>query len=242
MTCSRRQRARRPFDHDRALQHADDAARGRHRALQVLLDQEHRDAGRFQRLEPGVKAIDDQRRQAERHLVEQQEVRVDHQRAPDRRRLLLAARQCARERAAAILEIGKGLHHRVERPGARPAGGAREQEVFLDRQAGEQAPAFGHQREPERGARVSASCADVLALEGDARRPRSGARRRWRAAASSCRRRWRRRARPSRPCRLERLTPRTACSWPWRASSRSTESSVTPRLRRDRPRSRADRP
>ena len=196
------QRAGRPLDRDRAFQHADGAARGRHGALEVLLDQQHRDAGRFQRLEPGVDAIDDQRRKPERHLVEQQEVRVHHQRAPDRRRLLLAARQCAGERAAALLEVGKGLHHRVERPGAGPPGVAREQEVLLDRQAREQPPAFGHERQ----ARARRARGRLFALMSSPLKATRAGRDPVRAGdacaeAWSCRRRSRRRARPSRPCR-----------------------------------------
>ena len=76
MTCSRAQRSRRPFDGDRALEHADGAARGRHGALQSCSTSMHGDAGGFQRLELDVKAIDDQRRQAQRDLVEQQQLRV----------------------------------------------------------------------------------------------------------------------------------------------------------------------
>ena len=164
------QRSRRPFDGDQALEHADGAACGRHGALQVLLDQKHGDAGRFQRLELDVKAIDHQRRQAQRNLVEQQELRVHHQRAPDRGGLLLAARQCAGEAAAAILKVGKGLHDGVERPCARSAGGARELEILFDRQPGEQSPAFGNKRHAQRGARVRGRRADILALEDDAAR------------------------------------------------------------------------
>ena len=48
--------------------------------------------------------LDDERRQAERRLVEQQEARPAHQRARDREHLLLAARQRAAALALALLE------------------------------------------------------------------------------------------------------------------------------------------
>src|SRR6266851_4855691 len=76
--------------------------------VRVLLDQEHRDllllvdlADHFEDL------LDDERREAERGLVEQQEARPTHQRAADRQHLLLAAGERAAALALAPLEDGK---------------------------------------------------------------------------------------------------------------------------------------
>ena len=63
----------------------------------VLLDQKHRDA--LVPVEVGDRVedlLDEQRREAERRLVEQQQARPTHQRARDRQHLLLAARQACR--------------------------------------------------------------------------------------------------------------------------------------------------
>src|SRR5208337_3125469 len=51
--------------------------------------------------------LDQQRREAERRLVEQQEARPAHQRPPDRQHLLLAARQRAATLRRALLEARK---------------------------------------------------------------------------------------------------------------------------------------
>ena len=133
--------------------------------------------GRFSAVELRIDAIDGERRQAERDLVEQQQLRIGHQRAADRGRLLLAAGQGAGQASAARLEIGKRLHHRVDvhAPGAPRR--AREQQILLDRQAREQPAALRHQRDAQRRARVRGSAADVVALEQDAppaRRMRAG--------------------------------------------------------------------
>ena len=72
--------------------------------------------------------------------------------------------------AAALLEERKGLHHGFQRPRARPARRACDEEIFLDRQASEQSPSFRNEGDAERGARVSASGADILALERDGAR------------------------------------------------------------------------
>ena len=71
----------------------------------VLLDEEHRQAFRLVELGDDVEdLLDDQRREAERRLVEQQQPRPAHQRARDRQHLLLAARQRAAALRRAFLE------------------------------------------------------------------------------------------------------------------------------------------
>ena len=92
---------------------------------------------------------------------------------------------------------------------------------------------------PRAHALVRGHARDVLAVEADRGRPPAGARPRSCAAASSCRRRSRRRARPSRPRATASETPRTACSRPCRASSRSTASRLMRAPSRGRRRSTA---
>ena len=80
----------------------------------------------------------DQRRQALGRLVEDQEARVGHQRAPDRQHLLLAARQLVAEMCRAARRAGEKRIDAVERPArcaeTRRRGG---DQVFLDREGGE---------------------------------------------------------------------------------------------------------
>src|SRR3989338_8408402 len=66
------------------------------RAQDVLLDQEDRHAVAVDRGEVLEDGGEDDRREAEGGLVEHQEARARHQRAPDGRHLLLAAREGAR--------------------------------------------------------------------------------------------------------------------------------------------------
>ncbi len=59
------------------------------------------------RAQDGEDLPHDQRREAERRLVEQQQARAQQQRARDRQHLLLAARQRAGLLAAALAQPGK---------------------------------------------------------------------------------------------------------------------------------------
>src|SRR5258708_17203647 len=78
------------------------------RVVRVLLDQEHRDLLLLVDLADHLEdLLDDERREAERRLVEQQEARAAHQRAADRQHLLLAARERAAALAPAPLAAGK---------------------------------------------------------------------------------------------------------------------------------------
>ena len=65
------------------------------------------DAVRPQRTDQVEDRLDDLRREAERGLVEQQELRLGHERAGDGEHLLLAARQRAGELLAALGSTGK---------------------------------------------------------------------------------------------------------------------------------------
>ena len=140
--------------------------------------------------------------EAERHLVEEQQTRVAHQRPADGGRLLLAAGEVAGPPLAAA---------------ARAAGTPRARESTFQRPARRwRRPSAGSPRPSGRGTaaapRARARCrvrtrrwagTRVMSRAVEARpcRRRRHGRRRWCAAASSCRRRWRRPGRPSRPRR-----------------------------------------
>ena len=118
------------------------------RVERALLDEQDRDAALAdpaQRLED---AVDGERRQAERRLVEEQHVRLGHQRAADRELLLLAAREVARVAAAELLQDREEVVGDLERVAAAvPAPGREpEAEVLLDREPGEDPPALRHER------------------------------------------------------------------------------------------------
>ncbi len=115
--------------------------------------------------------LDDLRREAERRLVEQQELGRGHQRAADGEHLLLAAGEVAGRRPAALGEHREEVEHavrallhlglRAAREGARP-------EVLVDRELGEDAPALHDLGDaaPDDGGRVHAR--DLTAGQRDA--------------------------------------------------------------------------
>ena len=155
-----------------------------------------------QRLQRGIDAVDDQRRQAERDLVEQQQSGLVISARP------IAVACCSPpERLPALawrrgLRFGKSSSTRSTLQSPAPAGGPAEQQVLLDGHlrrtaAGLPAPA----RCPCRRAGATGTRGDVGVAEQDAARRPADARRRSPAAASSCRRRWRRPAPASRRAR-----------------------------------------
>src|SRR5262249_61569277 len=73
--------------------------------VELMLDDENVEVAYL--LEPsydGEDFLDDERREPERRLVEQDRLRIRHQRAPDHHHLLLAAREIAGLQAPALLE------------------------------------------------------------------------------------------------------------------------------------------
>src|ERR1019366_4275382 len=102
-----------------------------------------------------VELFDDERREPERRLVEEHELRARHERSPDGEHLLLAARERARLLPAPLRERRKvlvdALEERLEGAAiARAAAAARpEAEVLLRREVGERAAPLGHVRDPE---------------------------------------------------------------------------------------------
>src|SRR6266566_872281 len=72
--------------------------------VRILLDDEHRDAGLMHLLDDLEAPFDQDRRQAHRRLVHQQQLRACHQRATHRNHLLLAPGQSAGELAASFVQ------------------------------------------------------------------------------------------------------------------------------------------
>jgi hypothetical protein len=64
--------------------------------LHVLLDDQHGEAARADAVHELEHLLDEDGRQARGRLVEQQELRLGHERAPDRAHLLLASRHASR--------------------------------------------------------------------------------------------------------------------------------------------------
>src|SRR5262249_26977410 len=95
----------------------------------------------------GEDFFDDERCQPERRLVEQDRLGVRHQGAPDHHHLLLAAGEIAGLQPPALLETRENLVHPLDAVAhlfAVAAAVAAGDEVFLDRQVREYAPAFEH--------------------------------------------------------------------------------------------------
>ena len=80
------------FEHDAPVLDNGGAIGKAERHRRVLLGDKDRQAlGTVERAEPEEDVLDDQRREAHRRFVEDEEARARHQRAADRRHLLLAA-------------------------------------------------------------------------------------------------------------------------------------------------------
>ena len=168
-------------------------ARGRvERAVDVLLDDDERRALAADGAEPRIDVADDDRRQAERQLVAQQEARVRHQRAADRRHLLLPARERRGRHGAALGQHGKELVDAGERPRAAAAAIAADQQILLDREAREELAPLRHHGDAaaddlvRRAGRRSAAPSNSTSRAAQRSAP-AIARRKW-----FCRRRWRR--------------------------------------------------
>ena len=106
------------FEHVTVVRHLQRGAR-------ILLDQQNRHARRTQRRDDAEDLAHDQRRETQRRLVEQQQLRLAHQRPSHRQHLPLAAGQRARELVAplgqareTLVDLGQRL---LRRRGRRPA-------------------------------------------------------------------------------------------------------------------------
>ena len=155
-----------------------------------------------------VDPLHQDRRDPHRRLIEHQQPRAGHQRAPDREHLLLAAGHRARLLAARAPSAGGTASNTRSRSsaisGAAAAVGA-EIEVLAHGHPREAVAALGRERDPAADDVVRGDARDVLARRTRSSRRWPGSARRSSAASSTCRRRWSRSA--SRP-RLPRRSAR----------------------------------
>src|SRR6266851_387542 len=98
-----------PFeDHLPTLQHVEPVA-DLDRAVNVLLDEQDRDAAPAQAFDRGEDIVDDHRCESFRRLVDQQELRFADEHACHREHLLLPAGECYAVLAPALLQPREGL-------------------------------------------------------------------------------------------------------------------------------------
>ena len=102
------------------LQQAIDPLGGRERALDVLLDQHDRGALAADVGERAIDLLDHDGSKPERYLVAQQEPRIRHQRATDRRHLLLAAGELTRKHPPPLVDGRRFRIRYVTQVKARP--------------------------------------------------------------------------------------------------------------------------
>src|SRR5207237_2220834 len=114
--------------------------------------------------------LDEDRREAERRLVEQQHPRLGHERAPDREHLLLAAGERSAELRGPFLEAREEREDTVDIRldlGVAPAEGAH-LEVLENGQPREDAAAFRSVPDAALDEHVGGRLRDVIALADDA--------------------------------------------------------------------------
>ena len=158
----------------------------------VLLDDHGRRAPGRDRRQCSIDVADDNRGETERHLVEEDQQRVAHQRPADRHGLLLSAGQRRRLPPEQALEQWEDLQHGGDRPTPGSLAMGADAQVLLDGQAGEQAAPFWDEGDAGGHPIVGRHAArDRARRSAPIRRTPSPDPSR-RAAASTCRRHWRR--------------------------------------------------
>ena len=115
-----------------------------------LLDQEDTDPARRDSLQRGGEALDDDRRETERELVDQDHLRARHERLGEDDHLLLASRQQPAFRLPAFLELGEELQSLRDALLGVGSGERvrRDFQVVLDRQPRQQPSALGDDGDP----------------------------------------------------------------------------------------------
>ena len=136
----------------------------------ILLDEQHADAGLAHLGERLEKFVGEHRRQAERRLVEEQDLGRRHHRPADRHHLLLAAAHRPRLLAEALLESREKVNDEFEVSLLGVAGAAgvgAEHEVLAHGQLAEDAAALGHQRDAGLDDLMRRQRRQFAAAEGD---------------------------------------------------------------------------
>src|SRR6266478_6139210 len=148
----------------------------RDQPLDVLVDHQDRLAGRLQRGEASPDLLAHQRREPLGRLVEDEEVRIGHERPADGEHLLLAAREPAAEVVHALDEPGEECQHLGKRPRvARRAAVFRERDqVLAHAQVGEDLASLRDQCDAAARDAVGALPLDALPAEADGSAPRRG--------------------------------------------------------------------
>src|SRR3990172_8221660 len=143
------------------------------RARGVLLDEEHRHAFLAELLENLEHLVDDQRRQPERGLVEEEELRPGEQRPGDCELLLLAAGELRARPVEEAPQHGEALAHLLD-VGLRLlsvlARRRSDAQVLADREPAEDAPVLRHERDAETEDRIGREADDRPACECDVAR------------------------------------------------------------------------
>src|SRR5665648_460545 len=148
---------------DAAFEEAGDVVGDGEDVLHVLFDDQDRGARADEEYHGLVDALDDHGRETERDFVEQQDLRVGHQGAPDGQGLLLAAGEARRLALDQGLEEREELHHRVGVPVALATAVGADLQVLENGEAGEDAAALGHERDAHADAVVRGVLLDGLA-------------------------------------------------------------------------------
>ena len=135
----------------------------------VLLDQQDGEPVPIEPADQGEHLLDQDRREAERRLVQDQELGLAHQAAADRQHLLLAARQRAGGLDEPLAEPWKDRQYVVEvlRPRGAAAAVAAELEILAHREVGEHAAPFRHLHQPGLDDAHGGCARDVGAVEAD---------------------------------------------------------------------------
>src|SRR5215218_1954740 len=136
--------------------------------VDVLVDDDDRLALALEALQAGPDLGPDERRQALRRLVEDEELRVRHQRPSDREHLLLAAGELRAEMMVAFFQAREQLVDALERPARRAgAGGRGRDEVLVNGERRKHLPALGHEADAALGDPVWREPGERAALEDD---------------------------------------------------------------------------
>src|SRR4029077_13845036 len=138
------------------------------RAMHVLLDEQDRHATLDDVRDDAEDLVDQDRRKAERRLVEHQHLGFAHEAAPDRRHLLLAAGEGAGELGSPLGQTREQVVHRSEGRGLRgPRAGAvrTEEQVVLDAHVRPEVPPLRHLDDAQIDDRVRREPGDPLPVE-----------------------------------------------------------------------------
>ena len=141
------------------------------RALGVLLDHQDRDAFCAQVLQDAEGLLHQQRRQPDRRLVDQHELRLEQQAARDLEQLLLAARQRGGLRAGLASKHGEALHQRFDAPGdvrVPSRRGRAKLQIVQHAQLREHVASLRHIGNPELEQPPRVEVGDLAAVEHDA--------------------------------------------------------------------------